>query len=218
MRPYNLSFLTPESTGTCGYLAPELTTFGYNTSGNQCFSLAFRIRHATSLLMTDHCRHFLASIEVSKFFEVFVQCTELHFIVDGRQANRADGCVQVWRFPYGGRCGKKPIYLEDASDVVTVVDHVWEIWGNSQILSIADPNLAGMCNANEMTKVLCVGLPCSRPRPPQRPSMHQVLVMLNGDISLPHVPPSTPIAGADIQRISQDHRSYWSTTSVESFS
>lgn len=109
-------------------------------------------------------------------------------------------------------CGRKPVYHEEV-EVGVLVEHVWEMRGNSNILATADPQLAGMYDAHEMTKVLCLGLLCSHPTPAMRPSMRQVLLILNGDVPLPNVPLSKPRVGNDIQRNSLDGAFSWSTNS-----
>ncbi|KAG0565402.1 hypothetical protein KC19_8G187300 [Ceratodon purpureus] len=139
-----------------------------------------------------------------------------HGFHTGKQTEQTD-VYSFGAFLLEVACGKKPIY-HDNEVVVLLVDHVWEMWGNSQILNTADPNLAGMYDADEMTKVLCLGLLCSHPSPGERPSMRQVLLMLNGDVSLPHVPPFKPIVGVDTHRTSShDRPGSWSTSSAESF-
>ena len=101
-------------------------------------------------------------------------------------------------------CGRKPIFRE-GDEVGVLVDHVWRMWGDSKILDTADPELAGMFDEGEMTKVLCLGLLCSHPSPAMRPSMRQVLLILNGDISMPHVPSAKPRVREEIKRsLSED--------------
>jgi len=88
-------------------------------------------------------------------------------------------------------CGKKPIYHEEGK-MVLLLDQVWHMWEDLRILDAADKCLARIFNVHEMTKVLCLGLLCSHPSPAMRPSMRQVLLILNGDIHLPKVPLSKP--------------------------
>ena len=97
-------------------------------------------------------------------------------------------------------CGRKPIFRED-DEVGVLVDHVWRMWRDSKILDTADPQLAGMFDEIEMTKWGC----CAVTR--ALPSMRKVLFILDGDISLPHVPPSKPTDSVDIQRSSSDELS-----------
>lgn len=112
----------------------------------------------------------------------------------GKQTEKTD-VYSFGAFLLEVACGKKPIYYE-ANEVGVLVEHVWKMWGNSQILDAADPRLAGMYDGHEMTKVLCLGLLCSHPSPVMRPSMRQVLLILNEDVHLPHVPLCKPKVAA----------------------
>jgi hypothetical protein len=112
-------------------------------------------------------------------------------------------------------CGRKPICYEEGD---VLVDRVWKRWRDSQILDTANPALLGMYDEWKMTKVLCLGLLYSRPSPILRPSMRRVLLVLNGEVSLPHVPPSKPRPGEEIQRILLKDLGSWSTTSSHSSS
>jgi hypothetical protein len=110
-------------------------------------------------------------------------------------------------------CGRKPVCYEEGD---VLVDRIWKRWGDSQILDTADPELLGMYDEGEMTKVLCLGLLCSHPSPILRPSMRRVLLILNGEVSLPHVLPSKPKTGEEIQRPLSEDLGSWSTTSSHS--
>lgn len=97
-------------------------------------------------------------------------------------------------------CGKKPIYHENGGETIVLVDHVWKMWGDSNILSVADPNLKGVYSIIELNMVLCLGLLCSHPNPTMRPSMKKVLLIFNGDAPLPQVPLTKPSGGYEFER------------------
>jgi len=110
--------------------------------------------------------------------------------VAGKQTEQTD-VYSFGAFLLEVACGKKPICHKER-EVMLLVEQVWHMWGSSHILDAADTCLAGIFNVHEMTKVLCLGLLCSHPSPTMRPSMHQVLLILNGDVHLPDVPLSKP--------------------------
>ncbi|KAG0588319.1 hypothetical protein KC19_2G234100 [Ceratodon purpureus] len=109
-------------------------------------------------------------------------------------------------------CGKKPIYNEDGVGVA-LVEHVWRLWEDSNIVAAADPRLLGEFNAHEMRLVLCLGLLCSHPSSTMRPSMRCVLLILNGDVPLPEVPLSRPRLDDFYNERCVAHELSWTTNS-----
>jgi len=112
------------------------------------------------------------------------------FGVAGKQTEKTD-VYSFGAFMLEVACGKKPIYYKEEK-MILLLDQVWHMWGDSCIVDAADECLAGIFNVHEMTNVLCLGLLCSHPSPTMRPSMRQVLLILNGDVPLPEVPLSKP--------------------------
>lgn len=116
----------------------------------------------------------------------------------GKQTEKTD-VYSFGAFLLEVACGRKPIFHE-GDELGVLVDRVWRMWGDSKVLDTADPQLEGMFDEGEMTKVLCLGLLCSHPSPIMRPSMRQVLCILSGDTSLPYVPSAKPRASDDSHR------------------
>lgn len=77
-------------------------------------------------------------------------------------------------------CGKRPLQL----DAPGLVDFVLECWKMNTILEARDPKLGDEYAAKEMELVLQLGLLCSHPDPMSRPSMKQVVQILEGDAPL----------------------------------
>jgi hypothetical protein len=71
---------------------------------------------------------------------------------------------------------------------VILVDWVSECWRREAILDASDPRLEGNYMVEEMKLVLKIGLFCSHAMPTARPSMRQVMQLLDGDADLPEVP------------------------------
>jgi serine/threonine protein kinase len=90
-------------------------------------------------------------------------------------------------------CGKRPIEREPVSQkMVNLVDWVWGLYGEGNIIEAADPRLNGEFE-EEMRKLLLVGLSCANPDSTGRPTMRRVLQILNGEaepIAVPRKKPS----------------------------
>ncbi|XP_056170379.1 L-type lectin-domain containing receptor kinase IV.1-like [Syzygium oleosum] len=83
-------------------------------------------------------------------------------------------------------CGKRPIELGEAEDVI-LVDWVFSCWVGGAILEARDPKLGAEFVEEEMELVLKLGLTCSHSHPLMRPSMRQVLQYLEGDLPMPEL-------------------------------
>jgi hypothetical protein len=79
--------------------------------------------------------------------------------------------------------GRRPIQKG-----VSVVDWVWVLWGRRRLVDAADQRLRGRYVAEEMRRVLLVGLSCVHPDCRKRPGMRRVVGMLDGSAPLTSVP------------------------------
>ncbi|KAF8116518.1 hypothetical protein N665_0017s0073 [Sinapis alba] len=87
-------------------------------------------------------------------------------------------------------CGRCPIEIDNESgERVLLVDWVFEVWSEGNILDAKDPNLGTEYDQREVEMVLKLGLWCSHSNPQARPSMRQVLHYLSGDTVLPDLSP-----------------------------
>eukprot|EP01018_Ginkgo_biloba_P026940 Gb_34220 [translate_table: standard] len=89
-------------------------------------------------------------------------------------------------------CGRRPIDKDVPSGKNNLVDWVWSLLSQGKLLEAADARLEGEFEKEEMKRMLLVGLLCSHPDSVARPTMRQVLQILNGEISLPFVPSFKP--------------------------
>ncbi|CAL4888011.1 unnamed protein product [Urochloa decumbens] len=83
--------------------------------------------------------------------------------------------------------GRKP-----AERGISVIDWVWVLWGRRRLVDAADQRLQGRFVAEEMRRVLLVGLSCVHPDCRKRPGMRRVVKMLDGTASLTLVPDKKP--------------------------
>lgn len=81
-------------------------------------------------------------------------------------------------------CGRRP----RCEAQTYLVDWVWELYREGSILDAADPRLLGRFEREEMECMLLVGMACSHPNPQERPTMRQVMQILNKDASAPLMP------------------------------
>ncbi|KAH9289357.1 hypothetical protein KI387_033474 [Taxus chinensis] len=113
------------------------------------------------------------------------------YILSGKASEKTDV------FSFGAvvlevACGRRPIEKDVGPRGSNLVDWVWGLHRDGQILEVADVRLEGNFDVKEMTRMLLVGLLCSHPDPVTRPTMRQVLQILSGEAPVPHVPRSKP--------------------------
>ncbi|RDX71202.1 L-type lectin-domain containing receptor kinase IX.1, partial [Mucuna pruriens] len=89
--------------------------------------------------------------------------------------------------------GRKAIHHKDMEGEVSLVEWVWELYGLRNLLAAADPNLCGKFNAKQMECLLVVGLWCASPDSASRPSIRQVINVLNFEAALPILPQQIPV-------------------------
>ena len=104
---------------------------------------------------------------------------------------RADPGVDVFSFGIlmlEVACGRPAVdpSLDDAEQVV-MVEWVRKLHAKGRLADAADPNIGGDFVEDEMEKVLKLGLVCCNPQPEERPSIRQVLQVMEGEVSLPAV-------------------------------
>jgi serine/threonine protein kinase len=85
-------------------------------------------------------------------------------------------------------CGRRPIERRGATeDDVLLLDWVFTHWNRGEILVARDVRLGANYVAEEVELVLKLGLLCSHSEPTARPSMRQVVQILEGDFPLPEL-------------------------------
>ncbi|GAA0145047.1 hypothetical protein LIER_05331 [Lithospermum erythrorhizon] len=117
------------------------------------------------------------------------------YLLTGRATEKTDV------FSYGAvvlevASGRRPIEKETEVGKVGVssnlVEWVWGLHRDRNVMIAADPKLQGQFDEAEMRRVLLVGLACSHPDPLARPSMRSVVHMLVGEAEVPIVPRAKP--------------------------
>ncbi|RZC87258.1 hypothetical protein C5167_029807 [Papaver somniferum] len=85
-------------------------------------------------------------------------------------------------------CGRKPV---EANRKV-LVEWVWELYGSGKIIEAADEKLNMDFDEQQMQHLMILGLWCAHPDHTARPSIRQVLSVLNFESPLPNLPPKLP--------------------------
>lgn len=83
-------------------------------------------------------------------------------------------------------CGRRPIEPKALPEELVLVDWVWERYKEGRVLEAVDPKLNGNFDESEVMMVLKLGLICSNDVPTIRPSMRQVVRILDGEVELPN--------------------------------
>lgn len=91
-------------------------------------------------------------------------------------------------------CGRRPVIEHRDESKVVLVDWVWALHGRKMLLDAVDARLDGGFDAQEMERVLVVGLWCVHPDYGFRPSIRQALNVLRCEAQLPDLPPEMPVA------------------------
>jgi serine/threonine protein kinase len=83
-------------------------------------------------------------------------------------------------------CGRRPIEPKAIQEELVLVDWVWEKFKDGRMFEVVDPKLNGDFVESEVMMVLKLGLICSNDVPTIRPSMRQVVRILDGEVELPN--------------------------------
>ncbi|XP_021802440.1 L-type lectin-domain containing receptor kinase IX.1-like [Prunus avium] len=84
-------------------------------------------------------------------------------------------------------CGKRVFDVLE-SGKPNMVEWVWELYGEGKVIEATDPKLCGDFDEKQMECLLIVGLWCGHPNYNSRPSIQQVIQMLNFEVAAPIQP------------------------------
>uniref|UniRef100_M8B9K4 chitinase n=1 Tax=Aegilops tauschii TaxID=37682 RepID=M8B9K4_AEGTA len=92
-------------------------------------------------------------------------------------------------------CGRRPVVVaQREEDAVHLAQWVWDLYGKGRILDAVDERLGGEFDAQEMERVMIVGLWCSQLDFKMRPSIRQAVNVLRSEAPLPSLPALMPVA------------------------
>ncbi|MFS7920482.1 putative protein kinase RLK-Pelle-L-LEC family [Helianthus anomalus] len=90
-------------------------------------------------------------------------------------------------------CGRKPMDLKAPKKHTRLVEWVWDLYGQGKVLEAADGRLEGDYDEKEMERLMVTGLWCAHPDSSFRPSVRQVINVLNLQSPLPGLPLKMPV-------------------------
>uniref|UniRef100_A0A2C9V636 non-specific serine/threonine protein kinase n=1 Tax=Manihot esculenta TaxID=3983 RepID=A0A2C9V636_MANES len=88
-------------------------------------------------------------------------------------------------------CGRKPFVQKEDGSQVHIVEWLWEFYGRRKLIEAADPKLEDF-KRKQMECLMIVGLWCGHPHYAFRPSMSDVIDVLNFAADPPELPPKFP--------------------------
>ncbi|KAI9110432.1 hypothetical protein K1719_018592 [Acacia pycnantha] len=91
-------------------------------------------------------------------------------------------------------CGRTPIDLNASDEQVLMVQWVWELYGRGELQEAVDKRLNnnGDFDAQELDRLMIIGLWCAHPDYTMRPTIRQALNVLNFEAPLPNLPATMP--------------------------
>ncbi|MED6221291.1 hypothetical protein PIB30_053010 [Stylosanthes scabra] len=85
-------------------------------------------------------------------------------------------------------CGRRIIEQNLNANQIHLVDWVWGLHGTGSLVEAADPRLYGVFDKEEMERLMIVGLWCTLTEYTMRPTIRQVVLVLNFEVPLPTLP------------------------------
>ncbi|KAK7361043.1 hypothetical protein VNO77_03069 [Canavalia gladiata] len=90
-------------------------------------------------------------------------------------------------------CGRRPVELKQQPSKVRLVEWVWDLYGKGKLFEAADEKLNLEFEEQQMECLMIVGLWCCHPDHTIRPSIRQVISVLNFEAPLPSLPSKLPV-------------------------
>eukprot|EP00268_Persea_americana_P007328 TRINITY_DN12718_c0_g3_i2.p1 TRINITY_DN12718_c0_g3~~TRINITY_DN12718_c0_g3_i2.p1 ORF type:complete len:693 (+),score=82.23 TRINITY_DN12718_c0_g3_i2:134-2212(+) len=91
-------------------------------------------------------------------------------------------------------CGRRPVDPKAEANKVRMVEWVWELYGRGKLLDAADERLNNEFDEEQMERLMVMGLWCAHPDHNLRPSISQVINVLDLEAPLPSLPSKMPLA------------------------
>ncbi|KDP41147.1 hypothetical protein JCGZ_03641 [Jatropha curcas] len=90
-------------------------------------------------------------------------------------------------------CGRRPVDAKQEANKVRLVEWVWDLYGKGQIIEAMDKRLREEFDERQLECLMIVGLWCCHPDFNLRPSIRQVINILNFEAPLPNLPSKLPV-------------------------
>ena len=89
-------------------------------------------------------------------------------------------------------CGRKVVEPKEEESKISLLNWVWELYGEGRLLEAVDEMLNGDYDMDEMKCLMIIGLWCAIPDHTLRPSIRQAIKVLNDEAPLPSLPSKMP--------------------------
>lgn len=90
-------------------------------------------------------------------------------------------------------CGRRPVEAREEPAKVRLVEWVWDLYGKGEVQEAADGRLDLEFDEKQMECLMVIGLWCCHPDHTMRPSIRQVINVLNFEAPLPSLPSKLPV-------------------------
>ncbi|KAF3439168.1 hypothetical protein FNV43_RR17443 [Rhamnella rubrinervis] len=90
-------------------------------------------------------------------------------------------------------CGRRPVEPKAEPSQVRLVEWVWDLYGQGNILEAVDKGLRMEFDERQVECLMVLGLWCCHPDPLVRPPIKQVINVLNFEAPLPSLPAKLPV-------------------------
>lgn len=90
-------------------------------------------------------------------------------------------------------CGRRPVEPKAEASKVRLIEWVWDLYGTDQLPDAADTRLNMEYDEEQLKHLMVVGLWCCHPDHTRRPSIRQVISVLNFEATPPNLPSKLPV-------------------------
>ncbi|KAL0001786.1 hypothetical protein SO802_015567 [Lithocarpus litseifolius] len=116
--------------------------------------------------------------------------------------------------------GKRNTGFYQSEQALNLIGYAWKLWTENKVLDLIDQTLHETCNADQFVKCVNVGLLCVQELPDDRPTMSNVVIMLDSEtatVPTPEQPAFVPRRGQSSRTSSSSRPETYTelTSSVE---
>ncbi|XP_061362286.1 G-type lectin S-receptor-like serine/threonine-protein kinase At4g03230 isoform X2 [Gastrolobium bilobum] len=84
--------------------------------------------------------------------------------------------------------GKRNTGFYESKQISSLLGYAWGLWTENKLLDLMDPSVGESCNENQFVKCAHIGLLCVQDDPGDRPTMANVMTMLDSEIATIPIP------------------------------
>ncbi|KAJ1394461.1 putative serine/threonine-protein kinase [Sesbania bispinosa] len=84
--------------------------------------------------------------------------------------------------------GKRNTGFYQSNQISSLLGYAWRLWTENKLFDLMDPSLGESCNENQFIRCQLIGLLCVQDEPGDRPTMSNVVTMLDSDTATIPIP------------------------------